>query len=124
MNDNILYELTVNETHIKLLLKALDCLTATSYDALDQEVVDVESTIEEVKVMNDIKAVIKYNLGSVLKSPTQTSNHTELIWCKEIDLDEYCNQDMFDQFNDERLQQAWNKVKERHSDTIKQIGDM
>lgn len=133
MNDNLLYELTVNETHIKLLLKALDCLTAISYDALDQEVVDVESTIEEIKVMNDIKAVIKHNLGSILHSPTQTSKHTELMWCKEINLDEQASsydEDAFDQHNDahdhtvsELLHKAWDNVKDKHWDTIKRMGD-
>ena len=128
MNNNLLYELTVDQTHINIIIRALSNFICSTYNGID-EVVDLSKATEEIKVASDIQAVLKHQLGKTTVVPKQTSQHTGLVWCKEIDLDEYCDQvssnteDMFDQFNDERLQQAWNKVKERHWDTIKRMGD-
>jgi hypothetical protein len=124
MNDSVLYELVVEKNHIDLMIKALSNYMCAQYEGIDLEIVDVPVTLENIKVASDMQLVLKHRLGLTRHNPKQTSATTSLIWCRDIDLDEYCNQDMFDQFNDERLQQAWSKVKERHSDTIKQIGDM
>ncbi len=124
MNDNVLYELTVDQTHIDIMINALSNYIHSQYEGVDSEIVDVPVTLENIKVASDMQLVLKHRLGLTKQSPKQTSNATGLMWCKEIDLDEYCNQDMFDQFNDERLQQAWSKVKERQSDTIERMSDM
>jgi hypothetical protein len=130
MNDNTLYELTVDQTHMDIIIRALSNFICSSYNAIDLDVADVTKAVEEIKVATDMQLVLKHQLGKTRHTPKQTSQHTGLVWCKEINLDEYCNQDMFDQFNDDRLQdnskslqQAWSKVKERHSDTIKRMGE-
>lgn len=124
MSNNVLYELTVDQTHIGIMIMALNNYIHSQYEGIDLEIVDVPETLENIKVASDMQLVLKHRLGLTRHTPKQTSQTTGLIWCKEIDLDEYCNQDMFDQFNDERLQQAWSKVKEQHCDVIKRIGDM
>ena len=126
MNDNTLYELTVDQTHMNIIIRALSNFICSNYDAFDNEVADVSKAVEEIKVASDIQAVLKHQIGKTRHSPKQTSQHTGLVWCKEINLDEQAasyEEDVFDQFNDERLQQAWSKVKERHWDTIKRTGE-
>ena len=127
MNDNTLYELTVDQTHMNIIIRALSNFMCSNYNAIDLEVVDVHKAMEEIKVASDIQLVLKHQLGKTRHTPKQTSQHTGLVWCKEINLDEQASsydEDAFDQFNDERLQQAWSKVKEQHCDVIKRIGDM
>ena len=127
MKANSLYELLVEDKHIDIIISALSIFKHSTYDEIYDEVVDVPKAIEEIKIASDIQAVLKHQLGLTKHNPKQTSNTTGLIWCKEINLDEQASsyeEDAFDQFNDERLQQAWSKVKEQHCDVIKRIGDM
>ena len=127
MKSNSLYELTVDETHMNIIIRALSNYIHSQYDGIDLEIVDIPVTLENIKIASDIQLVLKHTVGDTKRKPTQTSQHTGLVWCKEINLDEQAlsyEDEMFEPFNDERLQQAWSKVKERHSDTIKQIGDM
>ena len=125
MNDS-LFELTVEKNHLNIIIKALSNYICSQYDGLDAELVDVPKTMENIKIASDMQVVLKHQLGGVLHSPKQTAETTGLVWCKEINLDEQASsyeEDAFDQFNDERLQQAWSKVKERHWDTIKRTGE-
>ena len=96
---NKLYELTVDNKQLSILNKALSDYICWQYDGIDQGVVDVAITLENIKVAQDMKAVINYQLGKTTHPPKQTSN-TSLIWCKEIDLDEQ----EFKQHNDNLLQ--------------------
>ena len=88
MNDNTLYEITVNQTHMNIIIRALSNFMCSSYGAIDLEVVDVTKAMEEIKVASDIQAVLKHQLCKTRHSPKQTSQHTGLVWCKQIDLDE------------------------------------
>jgi len=125
MKANSLYELTVDETHMNIIIRALSIFKHSTYDDIYDEVVDVPKAIEEIKIASDIQAVLKHQLGLTRHNPKQTSATTGLMWCKEINLDEQASSyddEMFEPFNDERLQQAWSKVKEQHCDVIKQLG--
>ena len=127
MKSNILYELLVEDKHIDIIISSLSNYIHSQYEGVDSEIVDIPVTLENIKIASDIQAVLKHQLGKTRHSPKQTSQHTGLVWCKEINLDEQAlsyEEDVFDQLNDERLQQAWSKVKERHWDTIKRMGDM
>lgn len=127
MSNNVLYELTVDQTHIGIMIMALNNYIHSQYEGIDLEIVDVPETLENIKITTDMRTVLKHQLGLTKQNPKQTSNATGLMWCKEINLDEQASsyeEDAFDQFNDERLQQAWSKVKEQHYDVIKQMGDM
>ena len=125
MKSNSLYELLVEDKHIDIIIRALSIFKHSTYDDIYDEVVDVSKAVEEIKVASDIQAVLKHQLGLTKHNPKQTSTTTSLIWCKEINLDEQASSyedEMFEPFNDERLQQAWSKVKEQHCDVIKRIG--
>ena len=140
MNENTLYELTVDQTHMNIIIRALSNFICSTYNGIDDEVVDVSKATEEIKVASDIQAVLKHQLGKTLHSPKQTSKHTELVWCKQIDLEEqYQNElDSFVEYSEMCLDtflknhhkedsinpsKAWNNVKERHWDVIKRMGD-
>ena len=133
MKSNSLYELTVDETHMNIIIRALSIFKHSTYDDIYDEVVDVPKAIEEIKIASDIQAVLKHQLGLTRHNPKQTSNTTGLMWCKEIDLDEQASsydEDAFDQHNDihdhtvsELLHKAWDNVKDKHWDTIKRMGD-
>ena len=146
MSNNVLYELLVEDKHIDIIISALNNYIHSQYEGVDSEIVDIPVTLENIKIASDIQLVLKHTVGDTKRKPTQTSQHTGLVWCKEIDLDEYCDQvssnaeDMFDHFNDDMLQcnitedvssprvsellhKAWNNVKDKHWDTIKQLGD-
>ena len=56
MNDNVLYELTVDETHMNIIIRALSNFIHSTYDGIDDEVVDVSKAMEEIKVASDIQA--------------------------------------------------------------------
>ena len=88
MNDNKLYELTVDQTHINIIIRALSNFICSTYNGIDDEVVDVPKAMEEIKVASDIQLVLKHQLGKLQHAPKQTSQHTSLVWCKEIDLEE------------------------------------
>ena len=154
---NKLYELTVDNKQLVILNKALSNYICWQYDGIDLDIVDIPTTTENIKVAQDMKAVINYQLGKTRHTPKQTSN-TSLMWCKEVDLDE--QEEQFSQHSDDNLQKtdeqrqkelndsveyakycldaflknqpkgnddtltkAWNKVKERHWDTIKRTGE-
>ena len=88
MKNNSLYELTVDQTHMNIIIRALSNFICSTYNGIDDEVVDVSKAMEEIKVASDIQAVLKHQLGKTLHSPKQTSQHTGLVWCKQIDLDQ------------------------------------
>lgn len=126
MKANSLYELLVEDKHIDIMIMALNNYIHSQYEGVDLEIVDVPETLENIKIAIDMRTVLKHQLGLTKQSPKQTSNTTGLMWCKEIDLDEQASsyeEVAFDQFNDERLQQAWSKVKDQHCDVIKRMGD-
>ena len=81
MKDNSLYELTVYQTHMNII-RALSNFICSTYNGVDDEVVDVSKAMEEIKVASDIQAVLKHQLGKTTVSPKQTSQHTGLVWCK------------------------------------------
>ena len=137
MNDNALYELTVDQTHMNTIIRALSNFIYSTYDGIDNEMVDVSKAMEEIKVASDIQAVLKHQLGKTTVAPKQTSQHTGLVWCKQIDLDEQYQKELesFVEYSEMCLDtflknhhkedsinpsKAWGKVKERHWDTIKQ----
>ena len=140
MNDNTLYELTVDQTHMNIIIRALSNFICSTYDGIDNDLVDVSKAMEEIKVASDIQAVLKHQLGKTIHSPKQTSQHTGLVWCKQIDLDEQYQKELesFVEYSEMCLDtflknhhkedsinpsKAWNNVKERHWDTIKRMGD-
>ena len=88
MKDNSLYELTVDNKQLTILNKALSNYICWQYDGIDLDIVDIPTTTENIKVAQDMKAVINYQLGKTRHTPKQTSQHTWLVWCKEIDLEE------------------------------------
>ena len=88
MQDNTLYELAVDQTHMNIIIRALSNFICSTYNGIDDEVVDVSKAMEEIKVASDIQAVLKHQLGKTLHSPKQTSQHTGLVWCEQIDLEE------------------------------------
>ena len=127
MKTNSLYELLVEDKHIDIMIMALNNYIHSQYEGIDLEIVDVPETLENIKITTDMRTVLKHQLGLTKRSPKQTSATTSLMWCKEINLDEQASSyedEMFEPFNDERLQQAWSKVKEQHCDVIKRMGDM
>ena len=146
MSNNVLYELLVEDKHIDIIISALNNYIHSQYEGVDSEIVGIPVTLENIKIASDIQLVLKHTVGDTKRKPTQTSQNTGLVWCKEINLDEYCDQvssnaeDMFDHFNDDMLQcnitedvssprvsellhKAWDNVKDKHWDTIKQLGD-
>ena len=86
--NNTFYELTVDQTHMNIIIRALSNFICSTYNGIDDEVVDVSKATEEIKVASDIQAVLKHQLGLFPTTPKQTSQHTGLVWCKQIDLDE------------------------------------
>ena len=139
MNNNI-YEITVDQTHMNIVIRALSNFICSTYNGIDDEVVDVPKATEEIKVASDIQAVLKHQLGKTLHSPKQTSQHTGLVWCKQIDLEEQYQKELesFVEYSEMCLNtffknhhkedsinpsKAWNNVKERHWDAIKRMGD-
>lgn len=119
MNDNTLYEITVDQTHMNIIIRALSNFMCSNYNGIDLEVVDVSKAMEEIKVASDMQLVLKHQLGKTRHTPKQTSQHTGLIWCKEINFNEYCDEEPFEPFNDEGLQT--DKVVESLSSVTKWI---
>lgn len=124
MNDQ-LYEITVEKNHLSIIIKALSNYICSQYDGLDAEVVDVPKTMENIKIASDMQLVLKHHLGGVQHAPKQTAETTGLVWIRDVDVE-----DMFSQHNDENLQytnevlqQAWDKVKERHKGTLQRMSD-
>ena len=120
-----LYELTVEKNHLSIIIKALSNYICSQYDGLDQEVVNVPKTMENIKIASDMQLVLKHHLGGVQYSPKQTAETTGLVWIRDVDVE-----DMFSQHNDENLQytnevlqQAWDNVKERHKDTLQRMSN-
>ena len=115
MNDNSLYELTVDNIQLTVLNKALSDYICWQYDGIDLDIVVVPTTIENIKVAQDMKAVINYQLGKALHTPKQTSN-TSLMWCKEIDLD--IQEEQFDKHNDGYLQKTDEQMQKELNDSV------
>ena len=107
MNDP-LYELTVEKSHLNIIIKALSNYICSQYDGLDAEVVDVPKTMENIKIAADMQLVLKHHLGGIQHTPKQTSETTGLIWIKEVFAPqegiEPLDQEPFEPFNDENLQ--------------------
>ena len=124
MNDS-LFEITVEKNHLSIIIKALSNYICSQYDGLDEEVVDIPKTMENIKIASDMQFVLKHHLGGVQHSPKQTAETTGLVWIRDVDVE-----DMFSQHNDENLQytnevlqQAWNNVKERHKDALQRMSN-
>ena len=124
MNDS-LFEITVEKNHLSIIIKALSNYICSQYEGIDAELVDIPKTMENIKIAADMQLVLKHHLGGVVHSPKQTAETAGLIWIKDVDVE-----DMFSQHNDENLQytnevlqQAWNKVKERHKGTLQRMSD-
>ena len=120
-----LYELTVEKNHLYIIIKALSNYMCEQYEGIDQEVVDVPKTMENIKIAADMQLVLKHHLGGVQHSPKQTAETTRLVWIRDVDVE-----DMFSQHNDENLQytnevlqQAWDNVKERHKGTLQRMSN-
>ena len=120
------YELTVEKNHLSIIIKALSNYICSQYDGLDAELVDIPKTMENIKIASDMQLVLKHHLGGIQHAPKQTAETTGLIWIKEV----FTSQEPFEPFSDENLQytnevlqQAWNKVKERHKDTLQRMSD-
>ena len=120
-----LFELTVEKNHLSIFIKALSNYICSQYDRLDEEVVDVPKTMENIKIAADMQFVLKHHLGVVRHSPKQTAETTGLVWIRDVDVE-----DMFSQHNDENLQytnevlqQTWNSVKERHKGTLQRMSN-
>ena len=120
-----LYEITVEKNHLSIIIKALSNYICSQYDGLDAEIVDIPKTMENIKIASDMQLVLKHHLGGIQHTPKQTAETTGLVWIRDVDVE-----DMFSQHNDENLQytnevlqQAWNKVKERHKVTLQRISD-
>lgn len=136
MNDNVLYELVVEKKHLNLIKQSLSLQINNLYEAVDADVVNTEKAYEDIKVLNDMLAVLRSS-GRIVK---QTSETTGLIWLKEVDLDEQYQKELesFVEYSEMCLDtflknhhkevnsnpsKAWNNVKERHWDTIKRMGE-
>ena len=147
MNDNVLYELVVEKKHLNLIKQSLSLQINNLYEAVDADVVNTEKAYEDIKVLNDMLAVLRSS-GRIVK---QTSETTWLIWCKEAfapqetpeplqESDDQRNQELnaYAEYAESCLEnflknhhkedsinpsKAWNNVKERHWDTIKRMGD-
>ena len=115
MNDKSLYELTVDNKQLTILNKALSNYICWQYDGIDLDIVDIPTTTENIKVAQDMKAVINYQLGKTRHTPKQTSN-TSLMWCKEVDLDE--QEEQFSQHNDEYLQKSEEQMQKELNDSV------
>mgnify|MGYP000877220639 CR=1 FL=1 len=151
MNDNVLYEMIVEKSHLNLIKQSLSLQINNLYEAVDAEVVNTNKAHEDIKVLSDMLAVLKGQ-----SSYKQTSESVGLMWMREIDLDEQefkqHNDNLLQKQDDQRNQElndyaeyaesclenflknhhkedsinpskAWNNVKERHWDTIKRMGD-
>ena len=115
MKDNSFYELTVDNKQLVILNKALSDYICWQHEGIDLDIVDIPTTIENIKVAQDMKAVINYQLGKALHTPKQTSN-TSLMWCKEVDLDE--QEEQFSQYNDEYLQKTDEQREKELNDSV------
>ena len=118
MKDNSLYELTVDNKQLVILNKALSNYICWQYDGIDLDIVDIPTTTENIKVAQDIKSVINYQLGKTRHTPKQTSN-TSLMWCKEINLDE--QEEQFSQHNDEYLQKTDEQRQKELNDSVEYV---
>ncbi len=93
MNDS-LFEIIVEKNHLNIIIKALSNYICSQYDGIDAEVVDIPKTMENIKIASDMQLVLKHHLGGVQHTPKQTSQHTGLVLCKQIDLDEQCQNEL------------------------------
>ena len=71
MKYNSLYEITVDNKQLTILNKALSDYICWQYCGLDQDIVDIPITTENIKVAQDMKAVINYQLGKALHTPNR-----------------------------------------------------
>lgn len=85
MKDNNMYEMTLDSTQLNILERALSSFISEAYSGINDEVVDVENTYEEIKVAFDIQQVIRYERGGD-GGPKQTSKGTSLVWIRSLDL--------------------------------------
>ena len=126
-----LYKLTVEKNHLCVIIKALSNHICSQYDNVDDEVVDIPVTTENIKIASDMQLVLKHHLGGVQHTPKQTAETTGLIWIRDAFIEpEPLDQEPFEPFNDENLQytnevlqQAWNNVKERHKGTLQRMSN-
>lgn len=114
MKDNNMYEMTLDSTQLNILERALSSFISEAYSGIEDEVVGVENTYEEVKVAHDIKQVIRYEKGAD-GSPKQTSKDTSLVWIKKAFKEA--------EFNKEQWEDASQRVIARHIDTLKSLAN-
>ena len=57
-----LYELTVEENHLSIIVEALSNYICSQYDGLDAEIVDIPTTMENIKIAADMQLVLKHHL--------------------------------------------------------------
>ena len=114
MNDT-LFELTVEKNHLNIIIKALSNYMFERYEGVDEEIDDIPTTMENIKIASDMQLVLKHHLGGVQHTPKQTAETTGLIWIKEV----LNSQEPFEPFSDENLQ---DKVFERNQKFLKQQG--
>lgn len=74
-----MYEITADQEHINLIKKALQSYLCSIYDALDEEVVDVDKAHEDIKVLSDMLAVLKGQ-----NTYQASSDKVDLMWMKEV----------------------------------------
>lgn len=118
MKDNNMYEMTLDSTQLNILERALSAFISEAYSGIEDEVVDVENTYEEIKVAFDIKQVIRYEKdadGDTLVYPKQTAKDTSLVWIKKAFKEA--------EFNEEQWEEASQRVIARHIDTLKSLAN-
>lgn len=114
MKDNNMYEMTLDSTQLNILERALSAFISEAYSGIEDEVVDVENTYEEIKVAFDIQQVIRYEKDAN-GSPKQTSKDTSLVWIKKAFKEA--------EFNEEQWEEASKRVIARHIDTLKSLAN-
>lgn len=91
MNENTIYELTLDHTQMLHLHQALRCHNAALCEYYFDN--DTPEIPEELKVVSDMYHVIKGVLDKEFTFETPLSTEQSLIQVKEIDLDEWAIQE-------------------------------
>ena len=87
MNENTMYELTLDHTQMLHLHQALRCHnSALCEDYFDNDTPEIP---EELKVVSDMYHVIKGVLDKEFTFEKPLSTEQGLMWVREINLDEF-----------------------------------
>lgn len=87
--NNKLYEITMSFEQLKHLEQALKCHTMHLIEEYFDS--DQKKVPEEVNIVNDMYFVIKEHTDSEFSFEAPMSKTQELVWIREIDLDEQCD---------------------------------